>query len=163
MLFESGQGLINVFIEPQFAQICDEPLFTVQAAGLRALETLELHPLSDKRIDVGKFDFLFMGFAYSWNLEHCLTLEKISSIPTMADNLNEIPTAYCWTGRVIDLESVEWDEHDEMIIGDLQTGYCFRQDLQRVREEKRSTLEEFRAFPLFRYPTREELKTIWVS
>ncbi len=163
MLVDTDAGLLNVFIEPQFADICDEPLYTVQAPNVKALQGLELSPLSENRIEISKLDFLFTCFAYSWNLEHVLNSKQISEIQPLPNDVNEIPTGFCWTGEVIDLDSAPWDENDDMFQGNVQVGYCLRKELPIVRREKLQTLENFKVYPLFRYPTTSELKTVWAA
>ncbi len=160
MLVDTDAGLLNVFIEPQFADLCDEPLYTVQAPSVKALHVLELSPQSENRIEVSKLDFLFTCFAYLWNLEHVLDSKQISEIKPPSKDINELPTAFCWTGDVIDLDSSPWDDNDDMFVGNVQVGYCLRKELPIVRREKLQTLENFKVYPLFRYPTSSELKTV---
>ncbi len=153
---------MDVFIEPQFANICYEPLFTVRASNLQLIKTLELDRFAEHKIELGESGFLYTVFAYSWHLEHLIDRQQISQIP-FVDDVNERPLAFCWRGQVSCLADIQEVAYDDEILGDIQIGYCLYLNMNEIRSQKMAYLTEFRLYPLYRYPTTQELNTVWVS
>ena len=162
MLIQTATGLLNAFIEPQFAQICDEKLFTVQASDIRTFRLLELPAFAEYRIDPKDLLFPFTGFCYSWHLEHLISAKQLSEIELLVDNASPEPAAYCWEASMTDFDS-EMDKDSGYVWGDVVVGFCLREELLSERQSQPGVAEWFRAYPLFRLPTNEELKTVWVS
>ena len=160
----SGQsGLLNIFVEPQFAELSDEILYTVQASDFKTFQELELASYAEYRLEPQDSMFPFTGFAYAWNLEHLLSEEEISKIEVLKSNFNEEPLAFCWSATVKDYDDLVFDEVFEDSVGDVRIGYCLVDELTEELKDQSRFLHSFQVYPLYRIPTNHELKTIWVS
>lgn len=162
MLIQTETGLLNVFIEPQFKELCDEPLFTVLASDFKSLEKLELASYTEHKLDPVEKFFPFTAYAYSWHLEHLLTEKKIAEIETLTQDSSPAPVSFCWVGVLADVEDMSVDEVYEDNLGYVHVGYCLADDLEKERYDY-VRFESFQAYPLFRLPTDHELKTVWTS
>lgn len=162
MLLQTKSGLLNIFIEPQFANLCQESLYTIQATDFKSIESLELASYAEHKLDPEDSMFPFTAFAYAWHLEHILTPEQIQKIETVTENVNPEPSSYCWAGVVSELEDVEFDENSEESLDSFRVGYCLANELQESMNQQ-IAFESFLVYPLYRIPTNHELKTIWIS
>jgi hypothetical protein len=160
MLIDTRYGILNIFLEPQFLLIGSDPLYTVQASDARSFRLLELPSFVEYRMDPKDLLFPFTGFAYAWHLEHLLSAEKLALVPHLADNINPEPAAYCWESSVSDLD-FEIREHDDYEWADITVGFCLKDELSKQIDFQSNQTQWFRAYPIYRLPTNEELSTVW--
>lgn len=162
MLISGSTGLMNVFIEPQFAALCEETLFTVQASDFKTFQELELASYAEHLLEPLDPMFPFTGFAYAWNLEHTLSEAQISEIELAKVDLSPAPSAFCWSGVLKDYDEIMFSEEFEDSIGDVRIGYCLADELEQELRAQSKSLQSIQVFPLFRIPSNHELRTIWV-
>jgi hypothetical protein len=162
MLIDTNYGILNVFLEPQFLSIGSEPLYTIQASDFRSFRSLELPAFVEFRMDPRDLLFPYTGFAYSWHLEHLISSEKLCLVPALPLNANPEPSAYCWEASMTAFDA-EIEEGADYEWGDIRVGFCLRDELADDKNSQPLATEWFRAYPLYRLPTYEELSTLWVS
>jgi len=162
MLIDTDYGFLNVFLEPQFLSIGSEPLYTVQSSDFRSFRSLKLPAFVEFRLDPRDLIFPYTGFAYSWHLEHLISGEKLGLVPALPLNANPEPSAYCWEALISAFVD-EGEEAADYEWGDSRVGFCLRGELEDEKNSQPLAIEWFRAYPLYRLPTYEELSTLWVS
>jgi hypothetical protein len=162
MLFQSETGMLNIFLEPQFEGLCAEPIYTVQVSDISTFQRLGLPPFAEHLISPFDSLFAFIGYAYSWHLEHLIPVSEISGIETSSENFSAAPLGFVWESQVTNTE-FELEENADCDWGDALVGYCLPEELRRDQMRQPAAAENFRTYPLHRIPTNDELITIWIS
>lgn len=163
MLISSPAGLLNVFIEPQFNNLCGEPLFTVQAPDIKSLAAIRPPSFAEFRVLLNDPLFQFNAFVYSWNLEHILSDSKIKQIDILPEDVNPEPKAFVYEIEVFEDEVLEACAEDGDCIGTLRVGYFQAPQLEKMLPLFRKYTDEFKIYPLYRELSEHELTTIWIS
>jgi hypothetical protein len=161
MLFSVSTGLLNIFIEPQFKNLCGEPLYTVQSAEPISLSAVRPPSFAEFRIQLDDPLFQFNAFVYSWNLEHILDLSVIRRIETLPENVNPVPMGFCYQAETL-LDEPE-DDLDGECFGTTQVGYVLANQLQEKKLKLTVEHKKFRFFPVYRRISKKDLETIWTN
>ena len=163
MQISSPTGLLNVFIEPQFKNLCAEPIFTVQAPDIKSLAPIRPPSFAEFTLLLNDPLFQFNAFVYSWNLEHILSDSKIKQIDILSVNVNPEPKAFSYEIEVFEDEVLEDCEEDGDCIGTLRVGYFLASQLETMLPLFREYSDEFKIYPLYRDLSEHELTTVWIS
>ncbi|MFY8026323.1 MAG: hypothetical protein ACOVMF_00115 [Aquiluna sp.] len=162
MLFQSEVGMINVLLEPQFAALCSEPLYTVQVSDIATFQTLELPAFVEHLLSPAEPLFPFIGYAYAWHLEHLMNQEEISKIEKASQDFSAEPLGFVWQSQITNTE-FELEENSDYDWGDELVGFCLPDELKRDQSRQPAAAACFRAYPIHRLPTNDELNTVWIS
>ncbi len=162
MLFLTSSGLLNVFIEPQFMVLGNEPLYTVQSSDLTSLQKLQLLDYAEHRLDLKDSWLPFISYAYLDGIEQLVNQSQLLEIERLCNDFSPEPLSYFWVGQVTDFNSRYSFSGLEHNSGHVIEGYCLAEEIQ---DEKHffGYLENFRVYPLYRTPTNHELNSIWIS
>lgn len=161
MLVSISTGLLNIFIEPQFKNLCGEPLYTVQSADAISLSAIRSPSFAEFRIQLDDPLFQFNAFVYSWNLEHILDLSTIQRIETLPENVNPFPSGFCFQAETL-LDEFQ-DDLDAECFGTIQVGYFLANQLQDNQLKLTTEHRNFHLYPVYRRISKKELETIWTS
>lgn len=162
MLFQSETGMVSVFLEPQFEGLCTEPIYTAQVSNISTPQRLDLPQFAEHLISPFDSLFAFIGYAYSWHLEHLIPERGIAGIETSSRNFSAEPLGFVWGSRVTNTE-FELEENVDYVWGDALVGYCLPEELRRDQMRQPAAAENFRAYTFHRIPTNDELITICIS
>ncbi len=163
MIISLETGLLNVFIEPQFANLCNEPLYTVQAAEIAPILAMRPKSFTESRFVPGDPLFQFNSFVYSWNLEHVLKPSEIRNIEMLTSDFNPEPLAYCFEVEQLEDDVFELAANDGDCVGTLRVGYFLPSKLPTMKSALNQKSEEFKVYPLYRQLSDHEQSTIWIS
>ena len=163
MLISTKTGMVNVFIEPQFAEVSSQELLTIQVSDFETFNLLGLRNEDSYRLDLKDEYFPFIGYGYRWQLGYKLGGHRqLSNIEVLDKDFSPEVKGYKWMGLYIpnpDYEPQEGEDDES----EMHVGYCLPSEVDDVRFGTDISYETFHVYPLFRLPTNEQLDTIWCS
>src|SRR5210317_786128 len=122
MLISTKTGMVNVFIEPQFAEVSSQELLTIQVSDFETFNLLGLRNEDSYRLDLKDEYFPFIGYGYRWQLGYKLGgFKQLSNIEVLEKDFSPEVKGYKWMGLYIpnpDNEPQEGeDDESEMHVG----------------------------------------------
>ena len=163
MLISTKTGMVNVFIEPQFAEVSSQELLTIQVSDFETFNLLGLRNEDSYRLDLKDEYFPFIGYGYRWQLGYKLGgFKQLSNIEVLEKDFSPEVKGYKWMGLYIpnpDYEPQEGEDDES----EMNVGYCLPSEVDDARFGTDISYETFHVYPLFRLPTNEQLDTIWCS
>lgn len=163
MLISTKTGMVNVFIEPQFAEVSSQELLTIQVSDFETFNLLSLRNEDSYRLDLKDEYFPFTGYGYRWQLGFKLGgFKQLSNIEVLEKDFSPEVKGYKWMGLYIpnpDYEPQEGEDDES----EMHVGYCLPSEVDDARFGTDISYETFHVYPLFRLPSNEQLDTIWCS
>jgi hypothetical protein len=157
MLFEFGDGLIEVFIERQFCLETYSPLLTIRFSSYEQLDALNLDEVGDMHLDPSNDLFPYTCHAYPEQLEGLISKGQLSELTAnVAEDVTPEPKAYRW---------IRWFDHFDAEsfpkrFGKYMVGHALPWELNKIKLEYCKPSDKFFAYPLARIP--QDLDDIWV-
>ena len=163
MLISTKTGMVNVFIEPQFAEVSSQELLTIQVSDFETFNLLGLRNEDSYRLDLKDEYFPFIGYGYRLQLGYKLGgFKQLSNIEVLEKDFSPEVKGYKWMGLYIpnpDYEPQEGEDDES----EMHVGYCLPSEVDDARFGTDISYETFHVYPLFRLPSNEQLDTIWCS
>ena len=163
MLISTKTGMVNVFIEPQFAEVSSQELLTIQVSDFETFNLLSLRNEDSYRLDLKDEYVPYMAYGYRWPLGYKLGgFKQLSNIEVLEKDFSPEVEGYKWMGLYIpnpDYEPQEGEDDES----EMHVGYCLPSEVDDARFGTDISYETFHVYPLFRLPTNEQLDTIWCS
>ena len=163
MFLATDTGMVNVFIEPQFAEVSSQTLLTVQCSDLATFQLLKLNDDDSFWMNLKDDYFPFVGYGYRWSLGHKIAgFKKLADVEVLTEDFSPPVKGFKWMGLYLpnpDYDPEEGDDDES----ELHTGYCLPDEVDSARFGTDISYESFHVYPMFSLPTNEQLNTIWCS
>ena len=163
MFLATDTGMVNVFIEPQFAEVSSQTLLTVQCSDLATFQLLKLNDDDSFWMNLKDDYFPFVGYGYRWSLGHKIAgFKKLADVEVLTEDFSPPVKGFKWMGLYLpnpDYDPEEGDDDES----ELHSGYCLPDEVDSARFGSDVAYESFHVYPMFRLPTNEQLNTIWCS